>query len=279
MHVFINNKFYTEENAKVSVFDHGLLYGDGVFETLRAYKGSVFKISEHIDRLFHSALRIKLKIPLKKSELKEAVYSTINKNRLNEAYIRITATRGTGDIGYTSKCSPNVIIMAKEFVPYPSRIYENGVSVITHDAERFFPDVKSVSCLPLVLAKIKAEKMNCFEALLVDENGFIREGTLSNVFFIKKNELHTPKADILHGVTRNTLIKIAKPIVKIRETNIKKESIPNFNECFLTNTSAEIVPVVAIDYKKISASPGPITEKMMYEFKRHIIRETNAERH
>lgn len=288
MHIFINNKFYPEKDAKISVFDHGLLYGDGVFETLRTYNGRVFKIDEHIERLFHSAKQINLEIPYKKSELKNAINSAIRKNKVREAYIRVTVTRGTGDIGYASKCIPNLIIIAKKFIPYPKKIYEKGVSVITYNAERFLPKAKSTNCLHLVMAKNEATKKNSFEAILVDNAGFVTEGTVSNVFFVKylkkkismkkffshdKNyrdcRIYTPKGNILCGITREVVIEIASRFIDVEEANIKKGHIPSFDECFLTNTTAEIVPVVKIDDKKIgNGFPGEITKKLMKEFQK-----------
>lgn len=277
MHIYINNKFHARKNARISVFEHGLLYGDGIFETMKAYDGNVFKIDEHVDRLFKSARLIKLKIPSSKQELKKAICMAIKKNRLKNSYIRLTVTRGTGDTGYTSKSDPNVIIIAKSLAPYPRSIYEKGVSAITYEAERFLPEAKSTSCLCLVLAKKEAEKKKCFEALLVDDKGLVREGTFSNVFFAGKKNIFTPRGNILEGVTRNTIMKIAKPAMEVRETQIKKKDIHSFDECFLTSTFAEIVPVVKINKRKIGdGHPGPITKRLMHEFKKYASGE-NAE--
>ena len=270
MYIFINNKFYRQKNAKVSALDHGLLYGDGIFETMRCYNGIVFKIDGHIKRLFHSAQLINLNIPLKKSQLKEAIYSAIKKNKLIEAYIRLTITRGTGNLGYDSACVPNVIIIAKKFVPYPRSIYEKGVSVITYNAERFIPEAKSISCLQLALAKKEAARKNCFDAILVNKKGCITEGTVSNIFFARKNELYTPKEDILKGVTRETVISLARRFLRIKETKIKLSDIQYFDECFLTNTSAEIIPVIRINNKEMKKSPGEITKKLMEEFRKTL---------
>ncbi len=268
MQIFINGKFYNKKDATISVFDHGFLYGDGIFETLRAYNGKVFKIDEHIERLFHSAKLINLKIPLTKPEIKEATYLAIRKNRLNDAYVRITISRGEGKLGYLSKCVPNIVIMAKKFIPYQKRMYEDGVSAATYNAERILPEVKSTSCLPLVVARIKTK--GYFEAFLVDSNGNITEGTVSNVFFVKGNILYTPKENILWGVTRGIIEKTAKKAgIQIKEAIINKSSIYSFKECFLANTLVELMPVVKINNKKVgNGLPGPITKRLIGEFKK-----------
>ena len=205
-----------------------------------------------------------------KNQLKAAINATIKKNKLKEAYIRLTISRGEGELRYTADSNPNVIIIAKPFVEYPKNVHENGVSVITYNAERVLPEVKSTSCLPLVLAKSEAAKRGCFDALLIDRRGFVTEGTVSNVFFIKNNVIYTPKENILQGITRGIAIKIAKRIAKIKETRIKKEEICSFDEIFLTNTSGEIMPVNKIDGKIIKNSPGIITKKIMEGFKKEV---------
>src|SRR3989338_3786394 len=258
MQIFINGRFYSEKDANISVFDHGFLYGDGIFETLRAYNGLVFKIDEHLERLFHSAKLIDLKIPFSKYKIKEAIYLAIRKNKLSDAYIRVTISRGEGKLGYLSKCVPNIVIIVKKFIPFPKRMYERGVSAATYDAERILPEVKSTSCLPLVVARLKAKYH--FETFLVDSSGNITEGTVSNVFFVKGNTLYTPKENILWGVTRAIIAKIAKNTgILIKEPSIKKSGIHSFKECFLANTLVEIIPVVKINGKKIgSGIPGPM---------------------
>lgn len=268
--IHINNKFYKKNEAKVSVFDHSLLYGDGIFETLRVYRGKIFKIDEHIKRIFHSARLINLKIPPTSLELEKAIYSTIKKNKLSEAYVRVTITRGEGDLGYLSKCIPNVIIIAKKFIPHPKSMYKNGVSIVTYNTERILPEIKSTSCLPLVIAK--SNTANYFEALLVDNDRNVTEGTVSNIFFAKGNVLYTPKENILFGVTRGTVIKIAgKTGIQVKEAKIKESEIHQFEECFLTNSLAEVVPVVEINNKKINNGiPGAITKKVMDGFKKEI---------
>src|SRR3989338_4475124 len=270
MYIFINGKFYSGRNANISVFDHGFLYGDVIFETLRTYNGKVFKIDEHLERLFHSAKLVKLQIPLTKRQLKAAIISAIKKNKLKEAYIRLTISRGKGELRYFIDSNPNVVIIAKPFIKYPKYIHEKGVPVITYNAERVLPEVKSTSCIPLVLAKMEAAKKGSFEAILVDKDGFITEGTVSNVFFVKNSVIYTPKESILEGITRGIAIKIAKRIAKISKTRIKKEEIYSFGECFLTNTSGEIMPVNKIDGKIIKNSPGIITKKIIESFKKEV---------
>src|SRR3989338_5268077 len=270
MYIFINGKFYSGRNANISVFDHGFLYGDVIFETLRTYNGKVFKIEEHLERLFRSAKLVKLQIPLTKRQLKATIISAIKKNKLKEAYIRLTISRGKGGLGYFIDSNPNVVIIAKPFIKYPRNVHEKGVPVITYNAERVLPEVKSTSCIPLVLAKMEAAKRGCFDALLIDRRGFITEGTVSNVFFVKNNIIYTPKENILKGITRGIAIKIAKRIAKIEETRIKKGKIYSFDEVFLTNTSGEIVPVNRIDGKIIKNAPGIITKKIMEGFKKEV---------
>ena len=269
MQVFLNNKFYPKEKAKVSIFDHGFLYGDGIFETLRTYNRKVFKVEEHVWRLFHSAKLINLQIPLSKAEIKNAIILAVKKNNAKDAYVRITISRGVGDIGYTAKCEPNVVIIVKELKPYPKEIFEKGVSIITYEAERFLPKVKSTNCLPLVLAKNKAERKKCFEAILADNSEFITEGTVSNVCFVKKNILYANSGNMLEGITRQVVMGLAKKFIEVIETKIKKSEIYDFDECFLTSTISEIVPVVKIDEVKIgNGLPGKITRKLMGEFKK-----------
>ena len=269
MYIFINNKFCNEKDANISVFDHGFLYGDGIFETLRTYNGKVFKIDEHLERLFHSAKLVKLQIPLSKALLKAAIISVIKKNKLKEAYIRLTISRGKGELRYSIDSNPNVVIIAKEFIPYEKNVHEKGVEVITYDAERVLPEVKSTSCIPLVLAKSEAARKNCFDAILVDRDGFITEGTVSNVFFIKNKVVYTAKENILKGITREIVLRIAEKIAKVREEGIAKKKIYFFDECFITNTSGEIIPVSKIDDKKMNA-PGSLTKKLMKEFKKEV---------
>jgi len=269
MHIFINGRFYSEKDANISVFDHGFLYGDGIFETLRAYNGKVFKIDEHMERLFHSARLAKLKIPLAKKQLKSAIIFTIKKNKLKEAYIRLTISRGKGELGYTTKSNPNIIIIARPFIKYPKNVHEKGVPIITYDGGRVLPEVKSTSCIPLVLAKSEAAEKGCFDAILIDRDGFVTEGTVSNVFFVKNNIIYTPKEGILKGITREIVISMAKKTLKVKEATIKKSQICSFDECFLTNTSGEIIPVSKINDKKINA-PGAMTAKLMKEFEKEV---------
>ncbi len=269
MRIFINGRFYGEKDANISVFDHGFLYGDGIFETLRTYHGKVFKIDEHLERLFHSAKLAKFRVPLAKRQLKAAIVSAIKKNKLKEAYIRLAISRGKGELGYTTKSNPDVIIIAKPFIKYPLSIHEKGVSVMTYNAERVLPEVKSTSCLPLVLAKSEAAKRGCFDAILVDRKGLITEGTVSNVFFVKNSIVYTPRDDMLKGITRGIVVKIAKRIRKLNEVKIKKRQIPSFNECFLTNTSGGIIPVSKINGRKLDA-PGPLTKELMEEFNKEV---------
>ena len=273
MRIYINGKFYEEKKASLPALDHGLLYGDGIFETLRTYNRKVFMIDEHIARLFSSAEKISLKIPLGKREIKNAMNNSIKENFLEEAYLRITITRGTGDIGYTSRCTPNIIIIAKRFHEYPAKIYKKGVSVATYNAERFMPEVKSTSCLALAIAKSHADKKGCFDAILLDKEGNATEGTVSNIFFTKGRTLFTPRENILKGITRDIVIRLAKKDFVVKEQGIHKSQLSSFEECFLTNTSAELVPVVNIDGKPIgNGKPGKLWKILSQEFKEEVKR-------
>ena len=274
MKVYINGKFYSEKNSKISVFDHGLLYGDGVFEGIRAYHGRVFKLKEHIDRLFYSAKAILLNIPMSKQQLMDATVETCRKNNLNDGYVRLVVTRGVGTLGLNpNRCSnPQVIIIADTIQLYPASLYKKGMEIVTvattrnhHNAVN--PAIKSLNYLNNILAKIEANTAGYEEAIMLNSEGYVAECTGDNLFIIKDNQMFTPSlsSGALHGITRQTSIDLVGELgVPTSEPNLTRYDLYNADECFLTGTGAEIVPVVKIDERKIgNGKPGIVTKKLV----------------
>jgi len=280
MKVYINGKFYSKENAKISVFDHGLLYGDGVFEGVRAYNRLVFKLKEHIDRLFESAHSLTLKIPLSKEELIKAVLNTLRVNHLDDAYIRLVVTRGEGDLGLDPrKCigHASVIIIADKIALYPERLYKNGLKIITvptirNHPEALNPQVKSLNYLNNILAKIEATNAGYEEAIMLDSMGYIAECTGDNIFIVKNKQLYTPPQCMgtLRGITREVVLDIARKVsIPAHEHVLTRHELYIADEAFLTGTAAEVVPVVYVDGRLIgSGKPGKITKLLMQEFRK-----------
>lgn len=285
MKIYINGKFYSKDQAKVSVFDHGLLYGDGVFEGIRAYNKLVFKLKDHIDRLFESAKSIMLDIPLSKAGLEKAVLSTLKENQLKDAYIRLVVTRGVGDLGLDPrKCagSATVIIIADKIVLYPQRFYRQGLSIITVPTVRNLPEalnpqIKSLNYLNNILAKIEAANAGCDEAIMLDSLGYVAECTGDNIFVVKKGHLYTPPQCMgtLRGITRDTVLEIArKNRIPAHEHVITRHEVYISDECFLTGTAAEIIPVVKVDGRPIgNGKPAALTLRLMRKFKEVTKRE------
>jgi len=279
MKVYINGKFYEKKDAKVSVFDHGLLYGDGVFEGIRSYNRLVFKLKEHIDRLYESAHSIMLEIPLTKERMIEAVVSTLKENNLKDAYIRLVVTRGEGDLGLDPrKCKGNstIIIIADKIVLYPERFYKEGLEIITVPTIRNLPEalnpqIKSLNYLNNILAKIEAVSAGYDEAIMLDSLGYVAECTGDNIFIVKQNHLYTPPQCMgtLRGITRDTVLEIAKRNdIPVHEHVLTRHEVYISDECFLTGTAAEIIPVVKVDGRKIGlGKPGKVTLSLMKKFK------------
>lgn len=260
MYISINGKIYREEDAKISVQDHGVLLGDGLFETLRTYNGELFKFEEHYKRLKDSARQIYLPVPVNKETLRKQIEFLIKKNNLKEARVRITITRGIGHSGLSINCNNQSVIIIAEKLKESN--FNKGVKVISINLERALPSVKSLSYLPSVVAKEEAKKRQAFEAILIDNNGFVREGSFSNVFIVKDNVLLTPKENILKGITRETVIDIAKKNnIIVKETEFKKDDIINADEIFITFSTAGIVPVTVINNTKKQV--GKTTKKLM----------------
>ena len=272
--IYINGEFFPKEEAKVSVFDHGLLYGDGVFEGTRAYNGRVFKFDEHISRLYDSAKAINLAIPMSKEEMKEAHLETLRRNNLRDAYIRTVVTRGPGDLGLDPrKCPrPSVIIIADRITLYPQEFYENGLRLITvptrrNLAETVNPMIKSLNYLNNILAKIEANLAGVPEAIMLNQEGYVAECTGDNIFIIKGKTLFTPASvhGALKGITRDVAMELAARIgLEVREELLTRYDLYVADECFLTGTAAEVIPVVEIDGRKIgTGAPGPYTRELV----------------
>jgi len=275
--VYINGKLYPKEEAKVSVFDHGLLYGDGVFEGIRCYNGTVFKFSEHIDRLYDSAEAIALEIKLTRDEMKSAVLDTLKANNLKDSYIRLNVTRGVGKLGLDPfNCEESQIIIITDSIQlYSKELYDKGldtiiVHTIRNHPEALNPTVKSMNYLNNILAKIECIKAGAAEGIMLNKDGYVAECTGDNIFIVKDNEIFTPpvSAGILIGITRNVVIELAKEAgMTVREEQLTQEDLYKADECFLTGTAAEIIPVASIDGRKISTGkPGKITLSLLKKY-------------
>jgi branched-chain amino acid aminotransferase len=284
--IYIDGKFYSEANAKISVFDHGLLYGDGIFEGIRFYNGRVFRLEEHLERLWDSARSICLKIPMTRQDMTKALLETIRQNHLHDGYIRLVVTRGVGNLGLNpEQCkNPSVIIIAATIVLYHEDFYRNGLSIVTVATRRsnpasLNPAVKSLNYLNNVMARIEANLAGADEALMLNDAGNIAECTADNVFIIKHGQIFTPPitAGALRGITRSVVFDIAGEFdIKVIEADFTRHDIFVADECFLTGTAAEIIPVVKADGRAIgNGKPGPITTRIIARF-REITRETGT---
>lgn len=278
MKVYIDGKFFDEKNAKVSVFDHGLLYGDGVFEGIRAYHGRVFKLKEHVDRLFFSAKAILLKIPLSHAEICEAVLATCRRNKISNGYIRLVVTRGVGTLGLDpDRCKKGtVIVITGRIQLYPKELYEKGMALITVPTTRNFanalnPAIKSLNYLNNILAKIEAKIGGCEEAIMLNPEGNVAECTGDNVFVVNHGQISTPplSAGALRGITRGVVMDLAcEAGHAVGEPNLARYDLYNAGECFITGTAAEIVPIVKIDGRVIgSGRPGKVTRKLIGNYR------------
>jgi branched-chain amino acid aminotransferase len=286
MKIFIDGKYYSERDAKVSVFDHGLLYGDGVFEGIRAYHGHVFKFKEHIDRLFYSAKAILLELPMSHAQLMKATVETCRANKIRDGYIRLVVTRGIGSLGLNPRsCKrPSVIIIADKIQLYPPEYYQRGLDIITVPTVRNLhsalnPAIKSLNYLNNILAKIEANNAGVEEAVMLNAEGFVAECTGDNLFIVKNRALFTPplSAGALYGITRQTVIELAEEAgLKVSEPNLTRYDLFNADECFLTGTGAELIPVVKIDGRVIgTGKPGPITRRLEEDY--HALTKVSGE--
>jgi branched-chain amino acid aminotransferase len=282
LQIYIDGEYYPKSQAKVSVYDHGLLYGDGVFEGIRAYNGIVFKLNEHIDRLYRSAHALMLTIPLTKEEMTEIVLETLRKNNLQDAYIRLVVTRGIGDLGLDPrKCpKPTVIIISDTISIMSSEAKEKGITTIIAWVRRNSVDsttheIKSLNYLNSVIAKMEATANGVDEAICLDKNGFISEGVGENLFIVKDGKLITPPSSTgaLAGITAKFTINLAKSLgYEVAETNLTPFQLFTADEAFFTGTAAEVVPIREVNKRQIgSGSPGPITKKLMAAFQKAIV--------
>lgn len=279
MKIYLNGKLVAREQATISVYDHGLLYGDGVFEGIRCYRRRIFKLAEHLDRLYESAHTILLTVPLTKAALQRAIVQTLKANGLEDAYIRVVVTRGPGDLGLDPrKCaSPTLFIIADGITLYPERIYREGLTLVTVPTQQLTPEslnprIKSLNYLNNILAKIEATNAGAPEALMLNAEGHVTECTGENLFIVKARAVLTPPpwVGLLKGITRDAVMALAKDArLPVREEVLTRHDLFNAEECFLTGTAAEIVPVVRLDSRTIgTGTPGPITARLRQAFKR-----------
>lgn len=279
--VYIDGKYYPKNEAKISVYDHGLLYGDGVFEGIRAYNGVVFKLKEHIDRLYRSAHTIMLKIPMTKQEMIKAVIETLKRNNLKDAYIRLVVTRGYGDLGLDPrKCSkPTIIVITDEIRLHVGDVKEKGLTAMITWVRRDPVDsttheVKSLNYLNSILAKIEANNAGVDEAISLDHSGYVCEGVAENIFIVKEGVIATPPSSVgaLPGITAQAVMKLASELgYKVVERNITPNELFIADEVFFTGTAAEILPVREINKRVIGeGKPGPVTKHLMTEFSKKV---------
>ncbi len=287
MWIYLNDRFVPKDEAVVSVFDHGFLYGDGVFETMRTYHGKVFLLTDHLARLERSASTLGLSLPVSRERLADLVREARTRNRLQEAYLRVTVSRGPGEIGLDpALCkAPTLVIIAKPFQPYPDSFYTHGVSVVIATTRRNSPEaipphVKSLNYLNNILAKMEATAAGAHEALLLNRHHEVTEGTTSNVFVVREGRLRTPAIDcgILAGLTRGVILKVAHNLgVETEETRLTVNDLYDADECLLTNTTQEVLPVIRVDGKMIgNGRPGEITRRLHASFRAGLDRFLDA---
>jgi branched-chain amino acid aminotransferase len=282
MKIYLDGKFVEEADAKISVFDHGLLYGDGVFEGIRLYGGNVFRLEEHLERLEYSAKAIMLDMPLSRKELSDAVCESCRQNGLTDGYIRLVITRGVGDLGLAPwLCAkPSLFIIAAKISLYPKEHYDNGLAIVTVPTRRINPaalppTIKSLNYLNNILGKIEAKQFGALEAIMLNDQGYIAECTADNIFIVQKGELITPAASqgALKGITRSTIFSIAAELgLPIRECDLTRYDVWVADECFLTGSGAEVIPAVKLDGRVIgTGKPGPVTQKVLAAFRRRVL--------
>ncbi len=276
--IYLDGKFVTRNEAKVSVFDHGLLYGDGVFEGIRAYGGKVFKLREHVERLYKSAKAIMLEVPMDRAEMEQTVLNTLRKNGIEDGYVRVVVTRGEGDLGLDpQKCPrPSVIVIADKIALYGNELTGNGIEIVTVATQRSLPAVldprvKSLNYLNNIMAKIEATNAGVMEALMVTREGFVAECSGENIFIVTNGVFLTPPVSmgILEGITRDVVIELARAGgYESREEIFTRYDVYNADECFVTGTAAEIIPVVKVDGRTIgSGKPGSVTLSLVKKFR------------
>jgi branched-chain amino acid aminotransferase len=277
MKIYISGEYFDKENAKISVFDHGFLYGDGVFEGMRSYNGKVFRLREHMIRLWNSAKNLVIEIPLTLEAMEKAVDETLKVNDIKDGYIRLIVTRGIGTLGLDAHlCSnPQIVIIADHLALYPKEFYEKGLEIVTASTMRtnpsmVSPQIKSLNYLNNIMAKIEGHQAGCIEVLMLNTKGEVAECSGDNIFIIRKGKLHTPppEAGILEGITRQTVMEIAPDVgLPVKEAPMTRYDIYTADECFLTGSAAELIPVVKLDGRPIgTGKPGPMTKKLLNRF-------------
>src|SRR5471030_419167 len=282
MKIYLDGKFVDEADAKVSVFDHGLLYGDGVFEGIRLYGGNVFRLDEHLERFEYSAKAILLEMPLTRKEWSDAICEACRVNGLKDGYIRAVVTRGVGDLGLAPwLCAkPSYFVIASKISLYPPEHYEKGLAIVTVPTRRIGPasrpaTIKSLNYLNNILGKIEARQFGALEAIMLNDQGFVAECTADNVFIVHKGEILTPAASqgALKGITRGAILDLGKELgIPVRESNMTRYDIWCADECFLTGTGAEVIPVVKLDGREIgTGKPGPITQRVLAAFGKRVL--------
>jgi len=287
--VYLDGKWFPKSAAKISVFDHGLLYGDGVFEGIRAYKGNVFKLKEHLDRLWESAHTLLLKIPMTKKEMEAVIVQTLKRNGLRDAYIRVVVTRGVGDLGLDPTLCPKatVFVITDKIKLYPESLYRDGLSIVTVPTVRNLPEavnpsIKSLNYLNNILAKIEAKNAGVMEAVMLNHQGYVAECTGDNIFMVKRGGkagnkplILTPPVYVgaLKGITRQAILEIAAALkIQSEERIITRHDLFNADEIFLTGTAAELIPVVKMDGRVIgSGKPGSVTGKLLKVFRARTV--------
>jgi branched-chain amino acid aminotransferase len=281
MKVFLDGQLVDKADAKISVFDHGLLYGDGIFEGIRIYDGNIFRLDEHLERFEFSAKALMLNMPWSRAEISQAVCDTCRANELSNGYIRLLATRGEGDLGLSPwNCpKPSLIVIADTIELYPEEYYEQGLKIVTVPTRRMnpaalSPAIKSLNYLNNIMGKIEAQQFGALEAIMLNDQGLVAECTGDNVFVVQKGHIYTPSAQqgALKGITRDTIFDIAAELdVPIAEHELTRYDIWNADECFLTGTGAEVIPVVALDGREVGGgSPGPLFKRVRESFSRRV---------
>lgn len=281
MLVYINGHFVPKEEATVSVFDHGFLYGDGIYETMRSYSGTPFLLVRHMERLTHSAKAISLTLPMPLEGIEKSIKETLRINNLTDAYVRLHISRGPGEIGLDpALCpEPTMVIMAKQFKDYPAEHYERGVSVAIVKTRRnhplaLDPSIKGTNFLNNILAKIEAVRAGAYEGIMLNWEGFVAEGTICNVFMVKSGILLTPALSIgiLEGVTRGLVIDLARQIrTPVKEAAFRPQELIDVDECFITNSTIEVMPVTIIDGKPVgNGKPGPVTAALARAYRDEV---------
>ena len=279
--IFLNGEFVARDSARVSVFDHGYLYGDGIFEGIRAYNGRVFRLDEHLDRLYESARTIMLQIPLAKVQMREAVLETLRRNGLREGYIRLVISRGPGDLGLDPRKCPQatVVVIAENIQLYPQEAYTRGLRAITTTTRKIRPDmlspqVKSLNYLGNILARIEVNQAGADEGIMLNADGYVTECTADNIFIVHRGELWTPPAflGILKGITRDTVLELARAMeMRAQERVFTMHDVYTADECFLTGTAAEVAPVVEVDGRAIGdGKPGAVTKRLNEAFRARV---------